>query len=562
MGGVLAVHFLNDSADPIRAENTYVLGGFPGFFLGCGVLWLISIASSGLNFETLRGRTLLSHKQAAKKARRAIAKLPKAQRNGPQVAWGGLTLPSELFRGHFCVAGSTGSGKTVLLTHLMNSVLPRISAQSDMRALIYDAKTDVYSLLMKLGVPEKHVILLNPFDARSAPWDMAEDVQESGVAYQIASILIPPQEGPNKYFSDAAAAIVTGVIQSFILTAPKDAEERRKRAWTFRDLLVACQTEQALRAVLSRTKYTAVLIRQFFNQGTTFENIKSTIASNTSILQPIAALWAHSRKAPVSLSKWTTENRILVLGNDDTLRAQIDAVNRVLFQRITELLLGQTGSKTRESWVFLDELKEAGSLSGLQRLLTKGRDRGVRVVIGFQDFDGLAQVYKYEGANEITGMCVNKALLRMDGPQTARWAAEVIAETEVREMTSGTSVGESISTNTSEHIRGRYPVLAAEIMNLPLPDERGLKGYALVPTIGLYSLAVGYPDYSNLEERDHALDFVRRDPREQYLDPWDDGDLKRLGLTGLITPSTPETPSPPSAASPLDDIPRLEPRPG
>ena len=125
--------------------------------------WLLSRPS--LTVRPHRGRVLYSAKQVEQN-------LPRTS-NGFQ--WGRFPLPARAAYGHIAVVGATGSGKTLLQRLLMQSVLPKIGAQNGQRALIYDAKQDIMSLLggMDLSCP---IHLLDPLDMRSVAWDIAADV--------------------------------------------------------------------------------------------------------------------------------------------------------------------------------------------------------------------------------------------------------------------------------------------------------------------------------------------------------------------------------------------------
>ena len=93
----------------------------------------------------------------------------------PGLQLGRLRVPSECAYSHLALVGATGSGKTLLQRLLMQSVLPRVGEGFGHRALIYDAKQDVLSVLagMKLSCP---IRTLNPLDARAVAWDMAADI--------------------------------------------------------------------------------------------------------------------------------------------------------------------------------------------------------------------------------------------------------------------------------------------------------------------------------------------------------------------------------------------------
>ena len=311
----------------------------------------------------LRGRGLISFDEAKKIAE------TKTQGDTRPPFFGMTHIPERAATTHFLFVGATGSGKTLSLRMLMESVLP-VKDSMDTRALIYDAKQDMLSVLegMKLGCP---IYILNPFDKRCAAWDMAGDITSPSSADQLATILIPEEKNSSSpYFSDAARALMSGVIVSLMRTAPG--------AWEFRDVIYALKNAERLKKLLSRTKETEDLIPQYFSNERTANDVISTVATKIQRYQYIAAAWSRAQQK-ISLTKWVTENSILVLGNDEATRSALDAINRVIFKRITELVLAQSESHTRRTWVFLDELRQAGKLDGLNSLLTMGRSKGACV---------------------------------------------------------------------------------------------------------------------------------------------------------------------------------------
>lgn len=493
---------------PLPAHG--LLGGLVG--LALYFLWLFTFPFKP---EPLvrRGRVLTPFAVARQRAEGLAAP------NELLLPWGGLSLPEHRAEGHFCIVGATGSGKTTAISQMMNAVLPSIGPGSRSRALIYDAKRDVLSTLRAIGVPDERIRILNPFDARSDSWDMAKDIKGPAATLQLASILIPKEEGPHRYFTDAARAILAGVIDALILTG--------NDKWTFRDVVCVMQDYHRLKELLSRVPATQSIVDEYFRRTETLHDIRSTIASNTAMLKPIAALWSGSRRA-VSLNEWANGEFILVLGNDDSLRAPLDAINRVLFQRMSEILLASDQGPDVRTWVFLDELKEAGKLDGFARLLSKGRTYGVRIVLGFQDVAGLYGVYRENGANEILGLCMNKAILRLDSEPTAKWAAQTIGEAELREFTLH---GESIT----EHISNRHAVLPSELLDMPQPDKHGYHGVFITPAVGVFRNHVPYglPKTHSTP----TLNFQERSLRDQYLQDWNDADLARFQMV--------ETPKPP-----------------
>lgn len=498
-------------------------------------------------FKFRRGRSLLGPREKS----RQLLKL--AARNGnATVFWGGNQVPLARDPIHYCIIGMTGSGKTVTQRLLMQSVLPLIRPGSDWRALIYDPKQDMISILHGMGL-EATIAILNPFDARSASWDMAKDITSPAAALQAAAILMPVEDGPNRYFSAAAQHLVAGVMTSFI---------RSQRHWAFRDIILATKRPDHLRAVLNNTSDSALLAAQYLNVEPTASNILSTIASKMMLYEPIAALWHRSEQVgrSVSLEEWAQGEFILLFGNDETLRVPLNAINRVLFNRAGQLLQSPTQSTARRSWVFLDELAMAGKLDGLDALLTRGRSPfGISVVLGFQDIDSLKapSLYGEHIANVIVGQCAAKAILRLDSERTARWASGAIGEVEAYESSvsrTRNNKGEG-SYTVNEQLTKREAIMPSEILSMPLPTNGVMEGVFMHPDIGAYRDRFTFK--SLLCRPAEVPNFISRPTEEQYLQPWDDDDIDRLGLQIPEGPSSPRTPANGPSYSPLDDIPRL-----
>lgn len=514
----------------------YTFGGAFGAILGfAGYMFFRRVRPYRASSEVVSGSSLVTPRLANHRAKMQTAD------EDLLIPWGGITLPDSRTDGHFCIVGASGSGKTATMNQFMKAVLPKVGNGKPARAMVYDAKRDVLSVLKQIGVEDDRIRILNPFDARSDAWDMARDVTSPSMTGQVASIFIPKDEGPNRYFSDAARAILAGVMDAFVLADSS--------TWTLRDVVIAMQDHDRLKQLLSRHPGTRGLIGEYFSRVETMSDIRSTIASHMSLLKPIAALWSRSTRK-FSIEEWVTGDYVLVLGNDDSVRAQLDALNRVLFQRISEVLTRTQDVSNGRSWIFLDELKEGPKLDGLSRLLTKGRSFGVRVVIGFQDLSGLTTVYNEHAALEIANLPMNKAFLRLESPQTADWAAKVIGEAEFREFTINISSREQ---SYQEHINRKNIVLASELQRLPPPNEHGFTGYFVSPVVGIFKNLVPYG--MPKPKADALINFRPRSPRDQYLDDWNDDDLLRLGFLNQSQPhmDAPAGSSSQNASKPLEN---------
>ena len=472
--------------------------------------------------------------------------------SGQVLHWGGEWLPACSATTHFLVAGTTGAGKTLLLGKLMESVLPYIGklradgASWDRRALVYDAKGDLLATLRQLT--DARVVTLHPFDQCGASWDMARDVTTPAAALQVATLLIPQdnRSSANPFFVLAAQTLVRGVLLALIQVAPGN--------WTFRDVLLALRFEERLRQLLEKSLEGRGILDQFFRAGSeTIQGVRATLATKIAPYEIIAACWDRASEK-VSLAEFIEGEFVLVLGNDESTRTALDAINRVLFQRLSELVLSQSESATRQTWMFLDEVREAGRLEGLGRLMTKGRSKGACVALGFQAIEGMREVYGNNVASEITGLCNHKAILRLESPESARWASDLFGKVEEIDCRGGISRSQSIlallptgeTYSLSEQRQTVDAVLASEIMELPPAGPGwGFHGFFITREMGAYKQTLPWDKMKPIPIAGGSGAFHPRPIADQYLREWEPEDYQRLEINPLRLVEVSESPMQP-----------------
>ena len=522
------------SAAYFKADNA--TAGIWALVLG-GIAWWFSFNQpvSQVVSKLIRGRAQPVDLAESKAAEFVLDK------DDPGITWGGLRIPSKFATSHFMVVGTTGSGKTLSLKLLMQEVLQQVGTGADHRALIYDAKQDIASHIPGMRIPGS-VYTLNPFDQRCLAWDIAKDVTEPTAALQAAVTLIPSDKNASQpFFVDSAQLLLYGVMRSFI---------RSGTNWNFSDLIRSMHTVDRLKQVLERCPETRHIVERFYHNRETLDEVMSTVATKLTPYESIAAMWDEAYEAgrKISLSEWAThrqhQNCVLVLGNNERARAAMDRINQVIFKRVCELLLDLPEDRdgSRRNWVFLDELGDAGKLEGLSSLLTKGRSKGVCVVLGFQDFDSLKEVYGENVANALTSQCNCKAILRLESPNTAKWASLLFGEYEAIEVrkseshgvTTGSAGSSTRSISSSEEYAKRQSVMESQLYMIPpTSPETGLTGYYLVPGVGAYRH--NYPGSWLFKAglaavQDDIEGIELRDPEQQWLKQWDEEDAQRRSL--------------------------------
>ena len=133
---------------------------------------------------------------------RAVA--PLLGRAPGDLAIGGVPLSRPVEPQHILMLGAPGSGKSVALKSLIKTIRDRMGDG----AVIHDPTGEFVSLFYD---PARDLII-NPLDARHAPWSLWTDLLP-GEEATLAKAIIPSAEGDNQYFSDAAQATLEVLFQ-------------------------------------------------------------------------------------------------------------------------------------------------------------------------------------------------------------------------------------------------------------------------------------------------------------------------------------------------------------
>lgn len=444
---------------------------------------------------------------------------------GPKHVWGGFPIPALTLGPHYLVIGVSESGKTLVLRMLMNSALPDGNGGLRARAIIYDPKRDFYPLLIGMGIAPEHISIFQPFDARCAVWDIAADVTTRDQAEEIAAILIPiNREEKQPFFSDASRALTAGVMTAFHVHAPGN--------WTLNDLLEAMSTPDRLKSVLSTTDDGRDLLQKYFTDARdTQSNVISTIDTKLGVYRTIARLWTRTTRR-VSLGDWYSGTGVILLGTHTQNQVAFAALNRAIFKRATQLILGRVEEDPPDhTWIILDEARDAGELDGLRDLLTGSRSKGGHVVLGFQDLDGFRVVYD-RAAEELVGQCDNVAVLRLNSTATQKWASDYFGEYEYYAESFGATHGPTPGTSTQRSLSRSVLVLPQEFRNFPpTKPHLGLTGVFASPVYGAWMRTIP-ADFieSHKGAKADVPAFVKRPASDQDRRPWTDDDLRRLHI--------------------------------
>ena len=454
------------------------------------------------------------------------------------IPWGAYKIKKENECKHFIIFGNTGRGKSTILEILAKKTLGNVGIQPNCRGVVVDAKADqAAGLVPKLEKMKVPYLIMNPLDKRCTAWNIAADINSSGLAHEFMSIVIPDTDkNQNPYFSETARFIGSVLIESLQKAKPQN--------WTFRDLINAASNKEDALALINAHHRRPEDVHEYFADSKKKNDVLNTLKTNLSRFSLIAARWEKA-KEKISITNWVKyrENSVLVLGSDYEYPDIMSIVNALLISRISTSLLNLSEDKTNQqrTYLFFDEFTNGAKHKDLVRLLQTGRSKGISIIISVLGINLLEELYEENDARAIVGLCRHRAILGVDGT-TAEFLSDFHGEFEYVEKQTSTNEtwGEkySISQGTSKSITMRKTVTAQELMsenpNFPDPNpERGLTGYFSAPDMPLHRHTYAGEQINRMKPKSSdisAYDRIDENDPTMMLRPWSNNERKDLKI--------------------------------
>ncbi len=420
--------------------------------------------------------------------KRRIRPLPRraidlVSRSHPPYRIAGAPYPERAETQHTIVSGTTGSGKTVLISDLVGQIRERGE-----RCVVYD-KMGSYT---RAFFDPKRDRLLNPLDARSPRWSPFYEARSPRDFDTMAAALIPQQKDTVDPFW------VTAARQLFA----NGAGVLRERGVTENRVLV----EHLLKTDLTQLAQAM--------EGTVAQSIvdpdnpKTALSVRAMLTANIGALeYLPDTGEPFSIRDWIADDGLardgparkgggfLFLTSRGDQHASLRGLISTWLEIAVNAMLSLKQDDARRIWVVLDELPTLHQVPSLQPGLAESRQFGGCFVLGIQVISALRDLYGRNGAETISGLCGTRVVLAAPDRDTAQWSADSLGRSEVEEIAEGFSYGAStirdgVSLTPRRELRPL--ALASEIMQLeslhgwlrfpgPLPVARIRLNYVARP---------------------------------------------------------------------------------
>jgi type IV secretory pathway TraG/TraD family ATPase VirD4 len=360
---------------------------------------------------------------------------------------------------HFKFIGTTGTGKSTAIRELLTGALSRGD-----RAVIADPDG---SYLRRFYDPARGDRILNPFDERSARWDLFAEIIQLHDADQLARSLIPDYEGADRSWRHYARTFVTAILRQLHRVDEHDLTK------LYYLLLMASSDE--LRELLEPTPAGPFLGQ---DNGKFFESVRSITNVHVAALEHLAR---QSEGEMLSVRKWIRAGRGAPTGGVLFLpyrASEIAALRHIVstWMRLAIFEAMNASEGDQRLWFIVDELDALGAIDGLKDALARLRKFGGRCVLGFQSIAQVRGTYGDTEAQTIVENCGNTLILRCSASErggTAEFASRLIGRREiVRHQVSYSrptrfgGLAQQTSTSSDQHVT-EDAVMASEIEQLP-----------------------------------------------------------------------------------------------
>lgn len=423
----------------------------------------------------------------------------------------GIELARRTEVAHLYVEALTSGGKTVLL----EAIIDQVRARGD-RIVIFDPKGDLAARYFDPATS----VMLGVWDRRAAVWDPQADLGKVAMVDQFARSVLGADTaiGESKEWRDAAAALLAGVIRSYMVA---------EKPWTWADLGEALRREPV--ALIQRAAQGDPLIRHDFpsvfpaaddadhtpsidRHGASVMGVMSTAIRWLATYAQVDA--KDSERERFSLKRWLLrqahpDKPVVFLNYSSTYSGAAEQLFGAVLSSMADVVaspeMPEQSADAPHTWFILDEFPQAGTTAfhAVQRLSEMGRSRGCAVVLAIQHEKQIAEKLGEAGAAAVLEQQVTRIYMKT-GPQTAEAISRRIGEREIDRIETTTQNG-AIS-GKSKRTLTETVILPGELMGLTAKVKGRNRGAQLILHTGdvLGRLTQSFPD----EQPPQAEPFV------------------------------------------------------
>jgi len=373
---------------------------------------------------------------------------------------------------HIFIAGSTGAGKSQLLSWIIDYIL-----KVKDKMLMFDVKGDYCSQLISPN-PEvrrrQKRFLIAPWDDRSIQWNIAQDITNEAEASTFAAAFAPLSGSENnKYFAEAAQDVIEGVLCYFIIT--------KGQQWGWRDLQQTLKKRERILKALIAIDHGA--LEHIEQESAQTQGVMGSIRAPLKSLDQIARYWPEVGGIPI-IKRFINDNTkgvtLIFAARPDQQEIATPLIAGALSLMMTEGLSLADSSK-RRCWFVCDELGALPKLSKLLDFVTLARSKGLPMVAGTQDLGRIKTKYGESDAMTIISQFGTQMIGYLNDAETGAWASKIfgqqrterlqISENQNQAYTGGLAYQPAVSTTWQQSDKGA--LLDSDFLHLQKATKDG-----------------------------------------------------------------------------------------
>jgi len=388
---------------------------------------------------------------------RRLARMCK-ERGKVQADVAGIPMPSKVENLHLMIGGATGSGKSVLLRGLADSVRRRGD-----RMIVIDPNGDLMSKFWKDGD-----MILNPYDIRSQGWAFFNEIRADYDWKRLANSMVPMSQDKNaEEWNDFGRLLLRETAKKLHQLQGEDA--------SIMDLFRLCTIEdpKVLKQFLAGTLAESLFVGS--------SEASKALSSARFVLSNKLSEHTSMKPGSFSIRDWLEDPKggnLYINWREDMASSMRPLVSAWADVFITSIL-SMPEDRDRRWWLFIDELASLEALPSLEAGLTKGRKNGLRIVAGLQSTSQLEYIYGRTMATTIRASFRNLVVLggSKTDPQTAKDMSDSLGEHEIERP--DYSVSRSVdSRNTSDRMVRTTEKVVTPSQIQALPELVGYVAFA------------------------------------------------------------------------------------
>lgn len=353
------------------------------------------------------------------------------------------------------ISGSVGTGKSVAIKELLRDI-----RASGGRAIVIDTTGEYIAHFYR----EERDFILNPFDARSPPWQPWNEARKPYDYANMAESFIPLMNRREPFWEEGAQAVLEDVMQRLA----KLGQATNKRLVEVINVLSLAEIQEIVQSLPA-----AVYMDP--NAAKTALSIRMNVVRAAKAMRYVRD---GAREHQFSIRDWVADegsDSWLFLSTNEDMLVTTRPLMTAWLDTALRAIMSLPPDRDRLIWQVVDELASLDKISMLKAAMTRARKYGLASVLGYQNIAQIREIYGENDAQTIISMCQNILTLRVPDYLTAEYVAKNLGEQEVYEKSENISYGSDATRDGVTIATGRERlelVMPAQIQGL-----RDMHGY-------------------------------------------------------------------------------------